>query len=132
MKKAKNLKVMNWPLNILKKIANIQPTPKNTEFYSLDDWYQVNANYELGMIYTTADQFIDKEKAYKYLKKAKTMGYNISEDEIKDIVEKIEKENSHENSLPNAENNKNEKNHLMVAMSQHAFTVHMIVLKSGH
>ncbi|GEM_PF-3580408 len=107
--KSEEFKSYELAIEYFEKIANIQPTPKNTEFYSLDDWYQVNANYELGMIYTTADQFIDKEKAYKYFKKANTMGYNISEDEIKDIVEKIETENSYENSLPNAENNKNEK-----------------------
>ena len=84
-------------IDYFEKIADIKPTPSNTEFYSFDDWCQVKANYELGMIYATADKFIDKEKTYNYLTKSKSWGYDISDEEIESIINKINTENKLKN-----------------------------------
>lgn len=97
-------------IDYFERIADIKPAPNNTEFYSFDDWCYVNANYELGMIYAKVDKFLDKEKAYKYLTKSKNLGYDISDEAIESIVDKINIENKLENVNENNSSNNANKN----------------------
>lgn len=62
--------------------------------YNDSDHCIVNANYELGMIYATESSYIDKQQAEKYLKKANKLGYSISEEEIDELLSKINEINN--------------------------------------
>lgn len=49
----------------------------------------IEANYYLGMIYAKEEGYKNKEKAIQSLNKAKELGYNITDDEIKSLTENI-------------------------------------------
>lgn len=92
--KSEEYKDYELAIEYFEKIADIEIN-NNTDFYSFfDEWNTVNANYELGIIYATVEGFIDRNKSYDYLKKAMNLGYDISEEEIKDIVDKISSEHT--------------------------------------
>ena len=48
-----------------------------------------DANYRLGMIYATESGYKNKSKAVEALKRAQALGYDISDEKIKEITENI-------------------------------------------
>lgn len=49
----------------------------------------ISSNYYLGLIYSTENGYKNKEKAIKYLMKAKDLGYSITDEEIQCLTENI-------------------------------------------
>jgi hypothetical protein len=49
----------------------------------------VSSNYYLGLIYATEQGYRNKEKATHFLNKAKTLGYDITDEQIKSLTESI-------------------------------------------
>ena len=67
----------------------IPEDPSQGDFSNDEVVYITNTNYYLGLIYATEPGFEDKEKAIKRLKKAKSLGYSISDTEINELTENL-------------------------------------------
>jgi len=64
----------------------------NKKNYNDSDVCIMNANYELGMIYAIENGFKNKEKSLNRLKKAKTLGYEVTDEYINTIVNNVDEE----------------------------------------
>lgn len=69
-------------------------------FYNPSDQCVMLANYELGAICSTEPNYLNKEEAIKRLHRAKNLGYEISEEEIKFLIDNIVDDQSNSSDNP--------------------------------
>lgn len=87
-------------VNMLTAVADINLNIKHENAI-----YIMVANYELGVIYATEQGYKNKEKSLERLNKAKELGYEITDKQIKNIVDNIEDDSAKPNSDKSSKKN---------------------------